>query len=105
MLTGDEDRGDELPSWARFHATSKGRLYVLASTRSQATGKDVAGIRLLELTSETDPPIETRVNLNHPFVNFMTATERGGTRPSNTIDVIGLTASEPNVIRYACIEL
>jgi hypothetical protein len=103
VFAGEEDAGAELPVWARFHSTPKGKLYVLASTRSQAEGKPVWGMRLFAAGAGAVSGV--RVDLRHPFANFMTATERGGSRPSNFIDVIGAPAGERNSIRYACIEV
>lgn len=93
LAAGGEDTPGPAPAYARFHAAPDGRLFVLASFRK---GEDIE-MRLLQ--PESGQPAV--LSLRHPFTNFMTATERGGSRPSNLIDVTGIAAGAPNAIRYA----
>ena len=47
---------------------------------------------------------DSKVSQQHPFTSFMTATERGGSLPSDTLDVLGEAAGRPG-ISYARIRL
>jgi len=98
IAAGGEGGADFLPAYARFHAAPGGRLFVLASFRKEED------VKMRFLPAGAAQPAMS-LELRHPFVNFMTATERGGSRPSNLIDVIGVTADAPNVIRYARIRV
>ena len=62
--------------------------------------------RLMEVYAEGGHSAPQRVDLEHPFTNFFTATTRGGTLPSHIIDVYGAAAgAEANTLRYARIRL
>ena len=100
LVAGGDGAGPLTPAYARFHSSPAGRLFVLASLRDKASLET----RLFELGSEATRA-DAVVGLRYPFVNFMTATERGGSRSSNLIDVIGIAAGAPRAIRYARIRI
>lgn len=92
------------PSYARFHADSDGRVYViLAGTvidgRSRSFANFIGRIHANEMT-----PKFQRINLKHPFHAFFTNTVRGGSMPSDTIDLLGTADDDPN-LRYARLRL
>jgi hypothetical protein len=45
-----------------------------------------------------------RIDLKHPFHTFFTNTVRGGSMPSDTIDLFGTADDDPN-LRYARLRL
>jgi len=63
------------------------------------------GLNLWTVRGSEATRADAVVGLRYPFVNFMTATERGGSRSSNLIDVIGIAAGAPRAIRYARIRI
>lgn len=103
LLKGGEGERGEVPGNARFHAT-EGRLYIVY----YCEGEDEAGNllsenRILQIlpVKETSP---LRIPLKHPLTTFFTAAERGGSLPSNVIDLFG-AGHEPNTLRYARVRL
>jgi hypothetical protein len=82
-----------------------GRLFVFyycGGTDHQ--GSRVDENRLMEIYPDGNPREPVPVFLEHPFTNFMTATERGGSPPSDRIEILGDAAGRPG-ISYARIAL
>ncbi len=105
LWKGGEGASPEIPGYGRFHALPGGRLMVLAYFNGQKPGgAPVSENRLLALGSDGAITKSIRVPFAHPFTNFMTATERAGSPPSNTLDILGDASSRPG-ISYARIEI
>jgi hypothetical protein len=105
LAKGGEGASSETPGYARFQATPDGRLFVFAYFSGRdATSRSLSENRLLEILSDGRVGKSARVALKHPFTSFMTATERGGSPPSNTLEVLGDAAGRPG-LSYACIRL
>jgi len=47
----------------------------------------------------------TRIALREPFTAFFTACERGGSRPSRTLDMFGVGTHSGTILRYAAVRL
>ena len=92
LIESIEGKSDELPSYARFHVSSNGRLFVLYSCGRKGQNK------IMEITENghSEPIL---IPLRKPFGMFFTAIERGGSKPSDIIDIYG--PGEGTVIRYA----
>ncbi len=105
LARGGEGADPVSPGYARFHATPRRKLYVLAYfSGTSATGQSVPENRLIEL-DKTGRALQTwTVPLKNPFSSFMTATERAGSPPSNTLDIIGPAIGAPG-ISYAQIRV
>lgn len=84
---------DGIPGGARFQATPDGRLFAFY----QVSG---AGNLVREVAPCFGEPVA--VPLRTPFEQFFTATVRGGSAPSDIVDVLGAAG---NTIRYARIRL
>jgi hypothetical protein len=105
LAIGGEGQSPEIPGYARLHASPDGRLFCFYYCGgTDAGGKSVNQNRLMEMRPDGTHGEPLRVPLAHPFTSFMTATERGGSPPSNTVDVLG-TASGVDGIAYARIAL
>ena len=104
LLKGGEGASGEIPGNARFYATADGRLFVVYYCGGKdEKGKAVSENRILQILPRRGPkPI--RIPLKHPFTTFFTATERGGSLPSNTIDLFG-SGRESGTLRYARVRL
>lgn len=99
LLEGGDAQGGDAPVLARFHAAASRRLFVFASLASKQN-------RLFAIPPDESAPTSVTVDLKHPFTNFFTATERGGSKPSNLLDLMGVAAgADQNTIRYARIRL
>ena len=94
-----EGRQGEEPAHARFQQTPDGTVYALVF---------MAGANPRDVLVQIRPTPETQelaaVPLKVPFTSFYLATVRAGNAPSNTVDVLGNSASG-TTISYACIEI
>jgi len=106
LAKAGEGESSEIPGVARFHATPGGRLFVFYYCGgADASGKTVSENRVMEILPEGTHSQPVKVALAHPFASFMTASQRGGSPPSATLDVLGESPDQPRTIRYARIRL
>jgi len=107
LVTYSEGDSDVLtPGEARFHSTPDGRLYVFYYISGKsASGAQVSENRIMEITSDGLPGQFQTIPFKSPFMNFQTATERAGCRPSEWIDLIGVREGQANTISYGRIRL
>lgn len=92
------------PSFGRFHISSTGDLYLIAAGTSVEKGQRTYGNFLGRVPAGKDKPKFERIELKHPFGNFFTNTPRGGSKPSDIIDIFGIANDNPN-LRYARIHI
>jgi hypothetical protein len=92
------------PSFGRFLIDSGGELYVIASGTRVENGQRTSGNFLARISAGKDKPKFERIELKHPFGNFFTNTPRGGSKPSDIIDIFGIADDGPN-LRYAQIHI
>ncbi len=92
------------PSFARFHIDSTGELYIIAAGTSFENGKRTSGNFLAQMPAGKNKLKFERIGLKHPFGNFFTNTPRGGSKPSDIIDIFGIADDSPN-LRYARIRI
>jgi len=94
LVEGGEGLSNETPGNGRFHVTDDGRLFVIYYSHGEN--------RLLQIRPTRQAPI--RIELEEPFHTFFTATERGGSVPSKTIDLFGI-GRDSSILRYARVQL
>jgi hypothetical protein len=92
-LVGKAEGDEGIPGDARFQAAPDGRLFALYHVSG-------AGNLVREVAPDFGEPVS--VPLERPLQQFFTATVRGGSQPSELIDVLGASG---NTIRYARIRL
>jgi hypothetical protein len=92
------------PSFGRFHIDGSGELYVIAAGTSVEKGKRTSGNFLARIPTSNIKPKFERIELKHPFGNFFTNTPRGGSKPSDIIDIFGIANDNPN-LRYARVRI
>lgn len=106
LAIAEEGLSREQPSAPRFQATPDGRLFVFYYVNgTNPAGQPVSENRLIEVLEDgtvTDP---VRVPLQRPLNSYFTATVRGGSPPSYTLDLLGTTVAEPLKISYARVQL
>ena len=91
-----------VPSWANFHATPDGRLFLL--WHQQGDGEAGTGM-LVKRILPAEPGVEPiRIPLTTPLTRFFDAAERGGSERSYTIDLLG-NASGETAMRYIQLRL
>ena len=106
LVFAEEGKSNEIPSLARFQATPEGRLFVFYYvTGSDAAGKPLNENRVMELRPEDSGIAQVTVPLHHPLSSYFTATVRGGSPPSTTLDLLGQRADSPTHICYARVRL
>jgi hypothetical protein len=88
------------PSFARFHVAGGERLHVIAAGAAKGT----FGNYIARIGGGPDRPHFQRIAMKHPFRNFFTNTPRGGSAPSDVIDLFGISDDNPN-LRYARIRI
>lgn len=106
LMEAGEGLGNEVPGQARFQVTTEGRLFVLAYVSgSDGDGQGLSENRVFEVGPDGTPTAPERVPFEHPFSSFFTATTRGGSPPSDTIDLLGESYDVPGTIRYGRVRL
>ena len=109
LMEGGEGLGSELPQsiQPRFHITPDERLFVWIYVGGRNRhGEPVAENRMIELSADGTPGEPMSVPLEHPFRVAFTATPRGGSPPSNTLDLFGIRAGgPPTTLCYARVRL
>ena len=92
---------ENLPGRGRFQVTPENRLFVFYYVHGK--NNDFKENRLVEILADHSLSASVKVELQKPFSNFYTATIRGGSAPSNIIDVYGQDGK--NEMRYARIRI
>lgn len=106
LVLAEEGGAAEVASAARFQITPGGRLFVFYYVSgTDAEGKRVSENRLVELLGDGVPGKPVAVPLEHPLSNYFTATVRGGSPPSTTLDLLGTRAGSAATMSYARIRL
>ncbi|MBX3744318.1 MAG: hypothetical protein KF833_03335 [Verrucomicrobiae bacterium] len=101
LLRSTGEAPGPVASAARFHPLPDGRLLVFAHLRDAGT----PGHSLFEVTADGWPGIRIPVTLQYPLTSFFTATPRAGTEPSTLLDLLGMTPSQPDTLRYVRIRI
>ena len=105
MLT-EEGKPGETGSSPRFHVTPDNRLFVICYVSGQSPeGKAVAENRLIEIRPGGEFGQPVKVPFAKPFVAYFTATTRGGSAPSRTLDLLGERQGMPGTMSYARVRL
>lgn len=99
LMRGGEGLSSPRPQYARFHSPDGKRLLAVCAFTSPDGTWQNAILPLLPQIGEMEP-----IPLREPFTIFFTACERGGSRPSSTIDLFGI-AQDGRVLRYACVQI
>ena len=92
------------PSFGRFHISSGEKLYVLVAGTVIEQGQRIFGNNVGRAGADGNRPKFERIELKHPFHSFFTNTPRGGSLPSDVIDLFGIADDHPN-LRYARIRI
>ena len=99
MLSEESD--ELLPGRGRFQVTPENRLFVFY--RVYGRDSEFTENRVVEILKDYRLSAPVKVDLKRPFSSFFTATVRGGSEPSNIIDVLGEDGQHE--MRYARIRI
>ncbi len=106
LALAEEGKPGEIPSAPRFQATPDNRLFVVFYVSGHdAAGKPVSENRLLEIYPDGESSAQVKIPLAKPFTSYFTATMRGGSPPSRTVELLGHRAGAPLTISYARVRL
>ena len=95
-----------IPSEPRFQVTPENRLFVFFfAMGTDAEGRGVAENRLLEIYPDGSSSGQIKVPLRYPLNSYFTATVRGGSPPSDTLDLLGHRLATPSTISYTRVRL
>ncbi len=107
VVVGGEGYGEGRPHWGRFHVTADGRLLVIydwwVSPASEDAGDHLMMLEILP-DGSTSEPVETPM-LWAFSTRFATANTRGGTLPSDTIDMVYAPWATRSPVRYLRVRL
>lgn len=92
------------PSFGRFHIGGDGGFYVIVGGTGGKASERAFGNYAGRIVAGSAKTEFVRIALEHPFRNFFTNTVRGGSVPSDILDMFGIAEDNPN-LRYARIRL
>lgn len=91
------------PHYARFHSTPDGSLYIVSCvTVYDENGQSTLQNQIQRILPQQDKPVV--IPMKEPFRTFFTATERGGSIPSDILDLYGI-GNDGSTMRYARVQL
>jgi hypothetical protein len=106
LLVAEEGKPGEVASAPRFQPSAEGRLILAYYAQGKdSSGKSVSENRVMEILAngETSPPVSIR--FQKPFTAYFTATVRGGSPPSSTLEMFGQRAGGSLTMSYARVRL
>ncbi len=102
LLVAEEGKASVAGSCPRFQVTPDNRLFVIYyASGTGPEGKAVSENRLLEIHPGGEVSAPVVVPFKKPFTAYFTATVRGGSPPSRTIELLGQREGTPLTMRYA----
>jgi hypothetical protein len=106
LMVSEEGKPGETGGLPRFQVTPGNRLFVFLYVGGQgADGKPVSENRLVEVLPNGEFGSPVKVPFNKPFTSYFTATTRGGSPPSKTLELLGERQGVPTTMSYARVRL
>jgi hypothetical protein len=106
LMLAEEGKPGVIGSCPRFQVTPDNRLFVICYASGQdADGKMVAENRLIEIRPGGEFSGFVRVPFNKPFASYFTATVRGGSPASKTLELLGQRQGVPMTMSYSRVRL
>jgi hypothetical protein len=104
LATGG-DKAREPPHYARFHVTGDSTLWVVELVSGRRTdGSSFVENRVFPIRPGGDAGAPILLALKTPFTTFFTASERGGSRPADVLDLFGV-GGDGETLRYARVRM
>jgi hypothetical protein len=106
LMLAEEGKSGETGSWPRFHAAPDNRLFVFCHASGKGTdGKAFSENRLIEILPGGEVGAPVKVPLKKAFTAYFTATVRGGSPPSETLELLGQREGASWTMSYARVRL
>ena len=109
LVEGGEGISSEIPGALgnpRVQITPDGRTFIIYYVGgTDGSGRKLSENRIAELLPDGGLGPSVRVPLRHPMQGFFTATPRGGSAPSEVLDLLGARLDAPHTIGYARVRL
>jgi len=106
LVVAREGESTVIPSYPRFQVTPDNRLFVFFfASGTDPNGHRVAENRVLEIYPDGACSAQVKVPLRYPLSSYFTATVRGGSPPSTTLDLLGHRLATASMISYARVRL
>jgi len=106
LMLSEEGKPGETGSLPRFQVTPDNRLFVFWYVSGHgADGKAVSENRLVEILPGGEFGQPVKVPFAKPFTSYFTATVRGGSPASKTLEVLGERQGVPATMGYGRVRL
>lgn len=106
LILAEEGKPGEIGSCPRFQVTPDNRLFVICSASGQGgDGKALSENRLVEILPDGSLGPWVKVPFAKPFTSYFTATLRGGSPASETLELLGERQGVPKTICYGKVRL
>ncbi|MEA3399720.1 MAG: hypothetical protein U9R79_00610 [Armatimonadota bacterium] len=90
----------------RLQVTPDRRLFICYYVRGRdESGEQVSENRVMEILPDAGTSEPVTLPLQHPLTDFFTATPRGGSPPSRTLEMLGYRAGARQTVSYARVRL
>jgi hypothetical protein len=104
VLSTQSKNSTLIPGRGRFHRSADNRLFIFYYAIHEADDKKSTGENyLVEVINDYSMGIPVKLDLQVPLSSFFTASIRGGTAPSDIIDILGDDGQ--NTMRYVKIRI
>jgi len=106
LLESTEAKPGLIASGPRFQVTPEHRLFVVYyAAGKDESGKTISENRISQIGPDGVASAPIRIPLKQPFTLFFTTTVRGGSPPSQALEMLGQRAGVGNTISYARVQL
>jgi hypothetical protein len=102
LMLVEEGKPGAVGSWPRFQITPDNRLFLICYASGKGPdGEAVAENRLMEIRPGGEVSEPVAVPFKKPFTAYFTATVRGGSSASRTLELLGQRAGAGSTMSYA----
>jgi hypothetical protein len=106
LVFQEEGKPGLIGSAPRFQGTPDNRLFLIFYVQGvESNGKRVAENRVMEIYSNGETSAQVPIPFQQPFTSYFTASVRGGSPASKTVELLGQRTGAPNTISYARVRL
>lgn len=106
LIEAAKQKSSLIGSAPRFQVTADNRLYlVYLVVGAGQDGERVFENRIQEIRADGSAAAAVKIPFEHPFTSYFTTTIRGGSLPSNTLEMLGTRNGGKSTISYGRVQL